>query len=185
MRTLTRGALAALPLALTLAVGLTGCGSGDGGGGGGDGVASADGGEKDKAAASSEPSLSRDEMAVKFAECMRENGIDMEDPKPGKGVMLKVDKRTAKGKLDEALEACREYNPQGEAGEKGGDPEKPQEFAECMRKNGVEDFPDPEPGQRGIRMDGKTQEDPDAKAAAEKCQKSVFSGGPKGKGGGR
>jgi hypothetical protein len=47
-----------------------------------------------------------------------------------------------------------------------------------MRKNGVEDFPDPKPGQQGIMMDKKLSEDPDFNTAQQKC-KDVMGGGPK------
>ncbi|MGK5551035.1 hypothetical protein ACSNOI_05415 [Actinomadura kijaniata] len=172
MRLRTLGALTALPLALALT--LTGCG-GDGDDGG---VASAGGaGQGTKAAAS--PSLSREEMGQKFAECMRRNGVPMEDPKPGKGIEVKVDKNTGKGNLDKAMEACRQYSPmQNSAG--GPDPkmeERNRRFAECMRANGVEKFPDPTPGQVGVRIGPEAGEDPDFRTAQDKCR-NVLPQGP-------
>ncbi|MEU8341352.1 hypothetical protein SAMN05443665_101097 [Actinomadura meyerae] len=161
--------LAALPLALALA--LTGCGSDDGGD---TGVASAGGAKQEGAAGGAKPNP--DEMGVKFAQCMREHGVDMEDPKPGKGVQLKV-----KGKkeiVEKAMEACRQYNPQANA-TGAPDPEmqeRAREHAECMRQHGVEAFPDPKPGQRGIRIDGKVGQDPDFEAAEQECQK-ILQGG--------
>jgi hypothetical protein len=170
MRRLTRGVLVALPLALALA--LTGCGSDDGG----SDVASAGGGKEEPVAAGS-PSLSRDEMGVKFAQCMRENGIDMADPEPGKGVMLKVGPEVGKETMDKAMEACREYNPMAD-GAAGADPqaeENGRKFAICMRENGVEAFPDPAPGQRGIKITPEIGQDPDFEKAQEKCQ-DILSG---------
>ncbi|MFD0688228.1 hypothetical protein [Actinomadura fibrosa] len=175
MRMRTRGALAALPLVLALA--LTGCGGDDGGEK--DGVASAGGGKTGGAAAGG-AKLSQEEMGVKFAECMRKNGIPMDDPKDGK-ILLKIDKKTPKATVDKAMEACRQYNPQANA--TGAPDPKEQErgrkYAECMRSNGVEAFQDPKPGQRGIMIDGKVAEDPDFKAAQEKCQKILQGGGPR------
>lgn len=172
MPKLTRGALAAVPLLLVLA--LTGCGSNDDGG-----VASA-GGDKTPTS-SSTSTLSSDERALKFAQCMREHGIDMDDPEPGKPNSVKV---TGNGKdrkkMDKAMEACREYSPG--ANSTGGTNKKAEEqarkFAECMRKNGVEDFPDPKPGQRGIQIDKKLADDPDFDKAQEKCQ-DLLPGGTK------
>jgi len=162
--------LAVLPLALTLT--LTGCGSDDKGD---TGVASA-GGAKQTAAAGGGAKPNPDEMGVKFAQCMREHGVDMDDPEPGKGVQIKV--KGKKETVDKAMEACRQYNPQANA-TGAPDPkmqEKARQHAECMRKNGVEAFPDPEPGQRGIRIDEKVGEDPDFEAAQQKCQK-ILQGG--------
>ncbi|WUH97194.1 hypothetical protein OHR68_27115 [Spirillospora sp. NBC_00431] len=160
--------LAALPL--TLALALTGCGGDDGDSGG---VASAAGAKTNGAAAGGGgQKLSRDEMGVKFAQCMRENGVQMEDPKPGEGIRLMI-KGVPKATVDKAMEACRQYNPQANA--TGAPDPKQQErgrkFAECMRKNGVEKFPDPKPGQRGIMIDKNTVgDDPDLESAQQKCQ---------------
>jgi hypothetical protein len=168
MRGLTRGMLAALPLVLVL----TGCGSADGGGQ----VASAGGDRKD--AGSPTTSLNREEMGVKFAQCMRENGVDMPDPVPGKGIELRLDQGTGRAALQKAKEACQQYNPQAN-GSAAADPqaaEKARKFAECMRANKVEDFADPQPGRPGVKIDGKIQQDPDFPGASEKCQ-PVLAGG--------
>lgn len=162
--------LAALPLALALA--LTACGSG---GGEDPGVASAGGARQTGAAGGAKPD--RDEMGVKFAQCMREHGVPMDDPKPGQGIQIK-----AKGKketIDKAMEACRDLNPMANA-TGAPDPqmqERARKHAECMRRHGVEAFPDPEPGQRGIRIDAKVGEDPDFEAAQQECQKILQGGG--------
>lgn len=168
MRPSIRTCLAALPLALMFA--LSGCGgseepatpkaAGQGGGTGG-----------------------QNEKAVQYAQCMRENGVDMPDPEPGGGVTLKLDGSIPKETVDKAQEACRKYNPMAD-GAAGSDPKaeaKAREFAECMRKNGVEDFPDPEPGQRGVRMTKGMQDDPDFEDAQKECR-GIFSSGPGGGG---
>ena len=166
--TLIRGAYAVLPL--VLAVALAGCGSGDGD----DGVASAGNGQPAKPSAAA--SLSRDEMGVKFAQCMRENGIDMPDPEPGKGPQVKITGGTSQATVDKAMEACRQYSPMMNA--PGGNAqmdENNRKFAKCMRDNGVEQFADPEPGQVGIRIDGKIADDPDFAKAQQQCQ-SILAG---------
>ncbi|GAA1575682.1 hypothetical protein GCM10009678_68010 [Actinomadura kijaniata] len=171
MRPRSLGALTALPLVLALT--LTGCG-GDGDDGG---VASAGGaGQGTKAAAS--PSMNRDEMGQKFAECMRKNGVHMDDPKPGEGIQLKLDRSVTKETADKAMEACRQYNPaQNSAG--GPDPkmeERNRKFAECMRANGVEKWPDPKPGQVGHQIGPEVGDDPDLQTAQGKCR-SILSQG--------
>ncbi|MFG3689636.1 hypothetical protein [Micromonospora sp. NPDC047740] len=165
---LTGGALAVLPL--VLAVALAGCGSEDGGGT----VASAGGGTRAQPSAAA--SLSREEMGVKFAQCMRENGVDMADPEPGKGPQVRIGGGTSEETVNKAMEACRQYNPMADAS--GGNAqmdENNRKFATCMRDNGVEQFPDPEPGQMGVRIDGKIAEDPDFAKAQQQCQ-SILAG---------
>jgi hypothetical protein len=163
--------LAALPLLCALT--LTGCGADADSG---NDVASA-GGTSSAAAGGEE--LSRDEMGVKFAQCMRENGVDMPDPEPGKGPVLKVGPETPQETVQAALEACREYNPQ-ENGSGQADPERDaaiREFAQCMRDNGVEAFPDPEPGSGGMKMTGEVGNDPDFQTAQQACQELLASAG--------
>ena len=56
-------------------------------------------------------------------------------------------------------------------------------FAECMRANGVPNFPDPEPG-RGLLFstDGINPAAPAVEAAQAKCKKTLPNGGPPGPG---
>ncbi|MFD5554947.1 hypothetical protein ACFWIA_14070 [Streptomyces sp. NPDC127068] len=170
MRSRTRGALAAAPVALALL--LTGCG----GGGSGDKVASADGG-KSKGPGAVE-SLSPEQRALKLTECLRKNGLDVEDPKPGGGVLIGggSNKKTDRAKADKAMAACRKWAPQGMT--KGGDPKAMngmREYAKCMRENGVDEFPDPEKG--AMRLDRSIAEDPDFEAADKKCKSKLGKGG--------
>ena len=74
MRKRTRGTLAALPpaVALALALALSGCGSG---------------GDTEKTDAAASKSA-QDDQGVKFAQCLREHGVDVEDPEPGKGIRI-------------------------------------------------------------------------------------------------
>jgi hypothetical protein len=157
-------ALAALPL---LALALTGCGSG----GGGDQVASANGG---KSTASATASLSPDEQAAKFASCMRKYGVEVQEGTTSEGGAgttridpAGVDKAT----LDKANEACRKYQPQMNAGGKmdPGALEATRKMSACMRKNGVEDFPDPA-SDGSIMITKAIADDPDFQAAQKKCQ---------------
>ena len=171
MRRPTRSTLAALPLLCALA--MTGCASDDDGGGG---VASAGG---TSSAAPADEEVDRAEMGLKFAQCMRENGVPMDDPEPGKGIQLKVGPETSQETVQAAMEACREYNPQ-ENGAGKADPEREaavREFAQCMRDNGVEAFPDPEPGSPGIKITGDVGQDPDFQTAQESCQDKLAGAG--------
>jgi len=82
---------------------------------------------------------------VKFSECMRENGYpDFPDPKasgdfPSFGVSV------SPAVWDKALRACKALKPPGSLSAKLS-PEQQSaalKFAQCVRENGVKDFPDP------------------------------------------
>ena len=95
------------------------------------------------------------QKAVKFAECMRSNGVS-EFPDPGASGQLTIDGIANGSSLDlstpafkQAISACKDLEPAGFMGSK----RSPQQmdaalkFAQCMRENGVNDFPDPVNGQ--------------------------------------
>lgn len=157
MRIRTGGARAVLPsaLLLTLALAVGGCGSNDD--------------DTDVATEVAADANAQDERAVKFVECLREHGVQVEDPDEGGGI--RITGRVPKEKVDAAMEACREYSPMQEGA--SADPEaeeRMRKMAQCMRDNGVEDFPDPEPG-RGIQLDGGVAQDPDFEKAQQECDK--------------
>ena len=154
---------------LLVALALAGCGSTSD-----DEVASAGGGKTASASATAEAS-DRDEMTVKFTQCLRENGVDIDDPAPGEPVRIKGGPGS-KDTIEKAMEACRQYNPQAEAAGNPAMDENNRKFAVCMRENGVEAFPDPEPGQAGVRIDKAIADDPDFAAAQEKCE-PILAGG--------
>ena len=89
----------------------------------------------------------------KFAECMRKNGV-REFPDPDAAGNLTIDQIANGSSLDtnsaafrQAISACRDLEPPGFTGSKRT-PEQQQaalEFAQCVRDNGVRDFPDPDP----------------------------------------
>ncbi|MBO2448536.1 hypothetical protein J4573_15645 [Actinomadura barringtoniae] len=84
---------------------------------------------------------------MKFAQCMRANGIDVPDPKPGDKAGWRLEKGQDRGKLEGALKKCQGYL---QAGGKMPDLKDPKvrdamtRFAQCMREHGV-DMPDPGP----------------------------------------
>jgi hypothetical protein len=69
------------------------------------------------------PSAEDYDQMVKFAQCMREHGIDMPDPKPGEPMRIKM-QGGSKEKMDAAHEACKEHAPGGKGGfvNRGGKP---------------------------------------------------------------
>ena len=91
------------------------------------------------------------DKATKFAECMRDNGV-AEFPDPPASGELTIDGIVNGSSLDTdtptwttAIAACKDLQPAGFTGHERS-PEQQEaalEFAQCMRDNGVEDFPDP------------------------------------------
>lgn len=163
----TRHAL--LPLALLLA--LTACDSKADG----DGVASV-GGTPTAAAASGEPAREDvEERALKFAQCMREHGVDMPDPEiDGGRITQRINAKPGED-VQAAQEACKQWAPSGPGG--GGLDQEARdrmlEHAQCMRDNGVEKFPDPNPDEGGIRIDGEISGDPEFQKAQEACEATL------------
>jgi hypothetical protein len=91
------------------------------------------------------------EKAVRFAECMRDNGV-VEFPDPNASGELTIDEIANGSSLDtstaaftKAIDACRDLEPAGFMGQKRSAQQQRNglEFAQCMRDNGVKDFPDP------------------------------------------
>ena len=92
--------------------------------------------------------------AVKFAECMRDNGVS-EFPDPDASGELTIDGVVNGSSLDpssaawkQAISACKDLEPPGFTGTKATPQQRSArlEFAQCVRDNGVKDFPDPDPG---------------------------------------
>src|SRR5262245_10476879 len=119
-----------LLLAMVLAVG--GCSSHSEG----PGVASAAGAT---ATPSPTASLSDDARQRQWAQCMRDHGIDVQDPdaKGGVGVLLQGED---KARANEAMQACESLLPGGTL-DKSMTPEDLdhlRQFAQCLRDHGVD-----------------------------------------------
>jgi hypothetical protein len=93
------------------------------------------------------------EQAVQFAQCMRDNGVG-EFPDPDASGALTIDQIANGSSLDtntpafeQALSACKDLEPAGFTGHKRNAQQQAYalKFAQCMRDNGVKDFPDPAP----------------------------------------
>ena len=208
--------------ALLAVVTLAACG---GGGGDGDGVASlGDSDSNEESDGTTDTTLSEEEAEealLDWAACMRDRGVDMPDPQIGEdgGVQIQIGSGpgegdegddTAPGPADrdafeEANEAC------GEPPMIGGsfseeDREQMEEdalaFAECMRDEGITDFPDPDFSETGpgagpaTRRDSADEDDdgegenaviagpfgvvelddPETQAAFEACQEELGGG---------
>jgi hypothetical protein len=90
-------------------------------------------------------------QAMKFAACMRANGVT-QFPDPDASGALSIDAIANRTSIDtnspafrQAVTACRDLEPAGFTGATRT-PEQQQaalKFAQCVRDNGVKDFPDP------------------------------------------
>jgi hypothetical protein len=149
------GTVLAVPL-LALALSLTGCG---------------DRGDSKKNTANA----SEHDRQLQFAECMRENGVDMPDPGPAaNGETQALPATSDKAKFDAAYGKCRNLLPNG------GEAKAPSEedraamltFAKCMRENGVPDYPDPPVNGAGTVGNAEEVADPDNPEWVEKMKKS-------------
>jgi hypothetical protein len=93
------------------------------------------------------------QQAVKFAECMRSNGVS-EFPDPSASGKLTIDAvangssvNTSTPAFKQAISACKDLEPAGFMGTKRSSQQQQAglRFAQCIRENGVKDFPDPLP----------------------------------------
>ncbi len=125
----------------------------------------------------------RKDAALTYARCMRENGVDMPDPKTDENGMLVIegpqtsrdpandpDFRAADGACRKHLEAA--LPPKLDEEEAKEFKQKALEHAKCMREQGI-DFPDPrvgEGGQVSVEIGGEVDPaSPKFQAAQKKC----------------
>jgi hypothetical protein len=125
---------------------------------------------------SSNSTAATHEKAVKFAECMRDSAVsEFPDPHASgtfaygikKGSSL--DPSTAAWK--KAIGACKDLEPPGFIGHKRSaeEQENALKFAQCIRDNGVKDFPDPTEDGPLIDVEGARSK-PGLEAAMQKCR---------------
>ncbi len=185
---------AAVVAAAVIAIVLAGCGGGQ------DGVAvAADAPAATGSATTEAPGATSEEDAeeamLAFAKCMREQGVDMDDPTPDENGTLRFDMtRPDEGDRESmrtAMEACGDLmaaaRPQVSDEDRAEREEQQLAFAKCMREQGI-DMPDPSsgggPGSSGTRID---PDDPATQKAMSACQDEVggeMFGGRGGPGGG-
>lgn len=173
-----RARRAAMLPALGLLIALSACGS--------DSDAEADAGTS--LAAAEDSADDWDQHVLDFYQCLRDEGLDVEDPEPssqsGDG---KTQRRILDlGELDPddpkvkaAMETCEEsVGPldQGFDPDKMADTESLVKFTECMRENGI-DMPDPAPDGSLTVPEGTDIESEEFQAASEECREFLSGGG--------
>ncbi|MFD4273040.1 hypothetical protein R2B67_14520 [Streptomyces cyaneofuscatus] len=126
-----RTVAAACLLATTVVLSATAC-SGDGGGTKSDG-------------SSSGAKKTEEDQALEHRKCLREQGLDIPEPKPGEnGMGVTIDGGSKSQKeMEKAFKACQDKAVGGGPKELSqAEKDKMVAFARCMRKNGF-DMPDP------------------------------------------
>jgi predicted small lipoprotein YifL len=126
------------------------------------------------------PAADQQEAGRRYAQCMRDNGVpDFPDPDGSGEFRGEGHERQDDPTFQAALEKCRDLAPGGEH-ENTGDPasvEQTRKYAQCMRDNGVPDFPDPDADGRLRGAGHEQQDDPTFRAASETCRPKLPGGG--------
>jgi hypothetical protein len=127
---------------------------------------------------SAAPNASSSGDPLAFAKCMRENGEpNFKDPERGKPMGDGLDTNSAAFK--KAMDTCKAYMPTGNPQGPGGGPDQTWstadklKYAQCMRDNGVPNFPDPDAngGFAIIEGSGIDPQSPQFKKAEDTCKK--------------
>ena len=116
-------------------------------------------------------SANAQDASVKFAQCMRQHGVNVDDPRPGDPGVRFTAKNMNQSQLDAAMRACRKYSPKGDLAP--NDPrarDQMLKMAQCLRRHGVQ-IADPQPGQ-GLRVQVK-KDDTKTQQAMEACRRLV------------
>jgi hypothetical protein len=123
------------------------------------------------------------DQAVAYAQCMRENGVpDFPDPDAEGRFRGLGHEQQGDPTFEAALQACRDLAPGGQH-ENFGDPAfvaQMRAFSQCMRDNGLPDFPDPDAQGRLRGASHELQGDPRFQAATETCRSKLPGGGQHG-----
>jgi hypothetical protein len=124
------------------------------------------------------------DQARKYAQCIRDKGVpDFPDPDAQGNFTGAGHEQQDNPKLQAAMQACRALAPGGEHEQNVGTPafvKQARKFAQCVRDNGVPDFPDPGPDGTFRGASHEQQGDPKLQAAMQSCQSKLPGGGHQG-----
>jgi hypothetical protein len=121
------------------------------------------------------------QQALKFAQCMRMNGLpDFPDPDANGEFRGQGHEQQDNPRFQAAQQACRGLAPGGTHERDLGTPafvKQAREFAQCVRDNGVPDFPDPDANGEFRGQGHEQQDNPRFQAAQQACQSKLPGGG--------
>lgn len=121
-----------------------------------------------------------EQMQLKWAQCMRDHGVNVPDPGQGGGVNVQIQDEQ---QLQDAQNACKKYQPNGGNGPGKIDQKTLDQltrFAQCMRDHGVP-MPDPQTSGGAVKIQAGSQGsvDPNSdqfKQAEQACEQYMPSG---------
>jgi hypothetical protein len=121
----------------------------------------------------------RQDTALAYAQCVRDNGYaEFPDPDPEGGFKFLIEPDSV-GRFKAATAACRDLAPEGMRDE-GVTPEQLEaliKLSQCVRENGVPEFPDPGPqGNYNLEGTGIGPGDQRLDAAMATCQAEAGPG---------
>ncbi|HEY0002899.1 MAG TPA: hypothetical protein VGB74_20765 [Actinoplanes sp.] len=147
------------------------------------GVATAGSGAPTAAASQSAAAADDPDAPLKFSKCMREQGITwFPDPDNSGRMGIHVPESQNKDEFDAAMKACRQWAPDGGQRRQPSaeEMERGRQMAQCMRENGVPNFPDPN-ADGSVQLDkdkvGSGPGDPTFDKAEKVCAKYLPDGG--------
>jgi hypothetical protein len=144
-------------------------------------IAGCGGSGDSKSSSSSSNANSTLEQAVKYAQCMRENGVtNFPDPdKNGRFMIAAGGPNQNSPQFKKAQQTCKSQKPPGIQDDPAHKAQAQKEwlkFAQCMRKNGIQNFPDPQDGRLLVDRSRINVNSPQFKKALNACR-SVHVGG--------
>jgi hypothetical protein len=120
---------------------------------------------------------SREDALLAYTQCMRENGVRMDDP-DGSGRIVIDEGVQTDPDYETAHAACEEHltqgQPQGGGGMTAEQRQQMLDFAACMREHGI-DMPDPDfsGGGGSIPLGDIDPTDPEVRAASDECRRGL------------
>ncbi|WP_117215077.1 hypothetical protein [Allorhizocola rhizosphaerae] len=147
-----------------------------------EGVATASGQTNQVSNDPDKPADNPEERTKQFVECLRAEGLDVPDPELGDGTgktalrFLAEGGKIDKAKFGPAMEKCSKYMPEGGRNVQltPEQLEQARKFAQCMRDNGVSDWPDPDPATGGFAGGVQVnKDDPNLRTAIDKCRSNI------------
>jgi hypothetical protein len=121
------------------------------------------------------------EQALKYAQCIRKNGVpEFPDPDANGRFRGQSHEQQSNPRFQAAQQACRALAPGGTHEQNVGTPAfvaQARKFAQCIRDNGVPDFPDPDANGQFRGAAHELQGDPKFQAALQACRSKLPGGG--------
>ncbi|MFC4533683.1 hypothetical protein [Sphaerisporangium dianthi] len=110
------------------------------------------------------------DQLVKYAQCLRGQGVNATDPPPGENSFNLDARGLPRDKVEAALKTCKQYAPKQEP-PSAEDLDRMRKTAACLRRNGIE-ASDPTAAEPGIKV-GRPKDGKNVDAIMAACRKEV------------